>query len=153
MAILFLGSQYEYGRYGLEKDVARAVELYERAAELGVIDAHYNLGCLYSEGAGVEKDTAKAFRHYEAAAMCGHVSARYNLGCGEEDAGNHDLALQHLLIAANLGDQFSLDCIKDMFMRGLATKADYAGALRGYQSAVDEMRSPDRDEAEQLHRR
>ncbi|EJK51796.1 hypothetical protein THAOC_29001 [Thalassiosira oceanica] len=31
-------------------------------------------------------------------------------------------------------------------MDGLATKTDYAGALRGYQSAVEEMRSPDRKE-------
>ena len=81
MAIYYLGTQYDYGQYGLEKDVTRAVELYERAAELGVKDAHFNLGCLYDKGTDVEKDTAKAFRHYEAAAMCGHVYARYNLGC------------------------------------------------------------------------
>ena len=32
-------------------------------------------------------------------------------------------------------------------MIGLATKAEYADALRGFQSAVEVMRSPDRDEA------
>ena len=36
VAIMFLGSQYRFGLYGLEKDVRMAVELYERAAELGV---------------------------------------------------------------------------------------------------------------------
>ena len=35
-------------------------------------------------------------------------------------------------------------------MNGLATKADYAAALRGYQNAVEEMSSPDRDEAEKM---
>ena len=35
-------------------------------------------------------------------------------------------------------------------MNGLATKADYAAALRGYQNAVEEMSSPDRDEAKVL---
>ena len=39
-AICHLGTQYRLGRYGLEKDVARAVELYERAAVLGVKEAH-----------------------------------------------------------------------------------------------------------------
>ena len=34
-----------------------------------------------------------------------------------------------------------------MFVKGLATKADYAAALRGYQNAIEEMSSPDRDEA------
>ena len=108
VAIYFLGIQHEYGEHGLEKDVARAFELYERAAELGVIDAHYNLGVLYDEGTDVEKDTAKALRHYEAAAMCGDVLARHNLGNAEHRAGNHDLALQHWMISAKSGHEGSL---------------------------------------------
>ena len=35
-------------------------------------------------------------------------------------------------------------------MKGLATKDDYAEALRGYQNAVEEMSSPDRAEAKSL---
>lgn len=79
--------------------------------------------------------------------MSGHVSARFNLGNMEGRAGNHNLALQHWMIAANLGHQVALDSVKEIFMGGFATKADYAGALRGYQSAVEEMRSANRDEA------
>ena len=146
-AIYHLGVQYERGQCGLKKDVTRTVELYERAAELGVKDAHYNLGVLYDVGTDVEKDMDKAIRHYEAAAMCGHVSARYNLGYEENDAGNYDLALQHFLISAMLGHEKSLRKIKTFFMDGLATKADYAEALRGYQSAIEETSSPDREEA------
>ena len=88
--------------------------------------------------------------HYETAAMCGQVSARYGLGCMEYDAGNHDFALQHFLIAAMLGYQDSLNAVKTLFMNGLATKADYTAALRGYQNAAEEMSSPDRDEAKSL---
>ena len=50
-------------------------------------------------------------------------------------------------MAAKLGCQDALDRVRVMFMKGLATKADYAGFLRGHQSAFEEMRSPDRDEA------
>ena len=146
-AIWNLGSQYCFGNFGLKKDVVRAVELYERAAELGVKDAHYNLGVMYANGEGVEKDMDKAFRHYEAAAMRGHVSVRYNLGCEDYNAEHYDLALQHFLISAKLGHQDSLNEVKDLFMKGLATKDDYSAALRGYQNAVEEMSSPDRDEA------
>ena len=131
----------------MEKDVRRAIELWERAAELGVNDAHFALGCLHDEGTDVEKDAAKAIRHWEAAAVMGDVMARHNLGWEERAAGNYDLALQHWMISAKLGGQESLNGVKDMFMYGLATKADYAEALRGHQSAVEEMRSPDRDEA------
>ena len=150
MAIYRLGIKYEYGEYGLEKDTMKAVELYERAAELGVKSAHFDIGCLYDVGADVERDTAKAFRHYEAAAMCGDVYARHNLGCEEENAGNYDLALQHFLISAKMGQEKSLSQVKTFFMNGLATKADYAAALRGYQNAVEEMSSPDRAEAKKM---
>ena len=149
VAIYALGNQY-YGQYRLRKDVTRAVKLYERAAVLGVKEAHYNLGIMYYVGTEVKKDMAKAFRHFEAAAMCGDVFARYNLGCIEAKAGNYELALQHFLISAKLGDEDSLNEVKTSFLNGLATKADYAAALRGFQNAVTEMSSPDRDEARAL---
>jgi len=150
VSIYALGIQYQLGQYGLEKDVTTAVELYERAAELGVKEAHFFLGCTYAEGTDVEKDMAKAIRHYEAAAMCGHVDARYNLGNAEHRAGKHDLALQHWMISAKLGHQQSLNAVKLLFMNGLATKPDYAAALRGHQHAIKEMSSTDREEAKIL---
>ena len=131
----------------MEKDLTRAVDLYERAAELGEKEAHYKLGCLYVKGTDVEKDAAKATLHWEAAAVMGDVRSRNNLGFMEYNAGNYDLALQHYMIAAKMGYQYSLDSVKLLFMKGLATKADYAEALRGHQGAVEEMRSPDREEA------
>ena len=131
----------------MEKDVTKAVKFYERAVKLCLKGAQYNLGCLHGQGIDMKKDTAKAMRHWEAAAMCGHAKARSNLGCEEYNARNYDLALQHFLIAAKLGDPEALNGVKEVFIDGLATKADYAEALRGYQSAVEEMRSPDRDEA------
>ena len=150
VAIYDFGNIYRTGQCGLQKDVTRAVELYERAAELGEKKAHSKLGYLYGTGEDVEKDTVKAFRHYEAAAVKGDAYARHNLGFLEYKDGNYDLALQHWMISAKLGDQDSLDSIKEFFMVGLATKADYAEALRGHQSAVEEMRSPDREEALRL---
>ena len=127
--------------------MTRAVDLYERAAELGVKEAHHNLGVLYHGGKEVEEDMDKAFCHYETAAMSGYVLARYNLGLLDYKAGHCDLALQHWMISAKLGYQYSLDNIKGLFMDGLATKADYGEALRGHQSAVEEMRSTGREDA------
>ncbi|EJK51595.1 hypothetical protein THAOC_29218, partial [Thalassiosira oceanica] len=123
------------------------IELYERATELDSKEAHLNLGCLYRVGADVEQDRAKAIRHFEAAAVEGDTLARYMMGNIEANAGNYDLALQHWMISAKMGHQASLNNIKLMFVKGHATKVDYAEALRGHQSAVEEMRSPDREEA------
>ncbi|EJK64853.1 hypothetical protein THAOC_14369 [Thalassiosira oceanica] len=144
LSIAFAAGQeavcWQYGILGLNissesTDVTRAAELYERAAELGVKEAHYNLGALYANGSDVEKDMAKAFRHYEAAAMCGHAPARHNVGSMEYNDGNYDLALQHWMISAKLGHEGSLSYVKRLFMEGLATKADYAAALRGAAAA------------------
>ena len=71
----------------------------------------------YNEGRGAEKDTAKAIGHWEAAALCGHVSVKFNLGCKDLIVGeNCNLALQHWVIAAKLGDRNALNNVKDLFM-------------------------------------
>ena len=49
-----------------------------------------------------------------------------------------------------MGDKDSLETIKRMFMRGFATKEQYTEALEGYQDAVEEMKSQDRDEVKKL---
>ena len=149
-AIYFLGTQHGCGLGGFVRDASKAAELYERAAELGENNAHFNLANLYAKGTEVEKDAAKATRHLEVAAMGGHVFARRRLGYEEGMAGNYDISLQHFLIAAKLGCDDSLGMVKATFISGLATKADYAAALRGYQNAVEEMSSHDREEAKAL---
>ena len=55
--------------------------------------------------------------------------------------------MRHYLISAKMGHKDSLETIKKMFKAGIATKEHYAEALKGYQDAVDEMKSHDRDEA------
>ena len=151
-AIYKLGLCCRNGDHGLEKDVSRAVELFERAAELGLKVAHFDLGHTFNEhtdGEGIDKDMPRALKHYELAAKQGHVAARHNLGVYEVDLGNHGLALKHWMISAKLGDEISLANIKRMYTKGLASKADYAEALRGYHEAVTEMSSPERDEAKE----
>jgi len=147
VAINNLGEQYNFGELGLRKDRRRAFELYNEAAELGSIEALYNLGNAYDRGEVVQKDEAKGNHFYEKAAMQGHVESRHNLGCSEGNEGNHDRAVRHFLVSAKMGYIASVEAIKTMFLRGTATKGQYALALRGYQAAVEEMKSLDRDEA------
>ncbi|EJK46064.1 hypothetical protein THAOC_35290, partial [Thalassiosira oceanica] len=146
-AIFSLAQFYFHGELGLQKNMQKAVELYTEAAEVGSVDALFNIGVAYYFGSGVEKNTAKAVEFYEKAAMQGGVEARHILGEIEGNKGNHDRALRHLLISAKMGDKESLETIKRVFMRGQATKEQYAEALKGYQDAVEGMKSHDRDEA------
>ncbi|EJK71895.1 hypothetical protein THAOC_06619 [Thalassiosira oceanica] len=119
-AMSFLACKYLFGD-GVKKDARRAFELWTEAANLGSADAHSSLGNQYRSGDGVEQDDFKAVQHWEKAACWGHVQARHNLGGYE-----------------------------DMLFAGLATKQEYADALRGYQDAVEEMKSPERDVAKKF---
>ncbi|EJK74250.1 hypothetical protein THAOC_04084 [Thalassiosira oceanica] len=147
VAIKVLGEQYYYGRLEVAKDVPRAVELWTEAAELGSLDAHYELGHRYYDGDGVEEDKPRGIRHWQQAAMNGHVLSRNNLGEAEHINGNYQLSVQHWMVSAKMGYQTSLNYIKDMFKEGHASKAQYAEALLGFRDAVEEMKSPQREEA------
>ena len=153
VAVHHLGQKYFFGSLGLQKDMRKAVELYTEAAVLGSVEAIYSLGVAYQRGEGVGKDNAKAVEYFTKAAMQGHAESRYNLGCFEVEKGNYDRAVRHFLISARLGDKDSLEVIKKMFMDGRATEEQYAVALKGYQDAVEETKSHDRDEAKRFEGR
>ncbi|EJK59118.1 hypothetical protein THAOC_20695 [Thalassiosira oceanica] len=140
VAICFLGAHHERGTYGLEKDTSRTDELCQQAAQLGA-----QRGSLHSWESS--RRGRESVSHYEEAAMCGHVLSRFNLGVWEYNHGQGHLALQHFLISAKLGHTASLDTIKRLLSEGIATEADYTGALQGYEAAIREMSSPSREDA------
>ena len=146
-AINHLGDKYCFGVSGLTKDVPRAVELWTEAAELGSLEAHYQLGVIYYIGKDTREDKPRGVHHWQQAAMKGHVSSRCNLGAIEYHNGKCERAVKHWMISAKMGHGKSLNFIKSCFMDGNATKAQYAEALRGYGDAVEEMKNHQREEA------
>ncbi len=124
-----------------------AFKYWTKSAELGDAVAHYHLSLMYQKGDGVEKDKKKELYHLEEAAIRGHPSARFNLACYEGMNGRFDRMVNHLIIASNLGYDLSLRSLKVHYKRGHVSKEDFAAALRAHHSAVDAMKSPQRDEA------
>jgi len=149
-AIRYLGDQYEHGHNGLEKSATRAIELWSEAAELGLTIALTKMGMAHYHGQGVVQDKAKGVRCWESAAMQGHAPSRHCLGIVEIENGKFDRAIRHYLISAKMGQKESLDEIKEMFTEGHATKDQYLEGLKGYQDAVEEMKSTGRDLAARL---
>jgi tetratricopeptide (TPR) repeat protein len=130
-----------------EGDWDIALEYWTKAAELGDVDAHYQLADSYSKGEGVERDDEKGVYHYEKAAMDGHPHARYNLGEYEEEKGNMERAVKHFIIAANLGYEDSMKELWEYYKDGYITKENLEATLRTHQAALDEMKSPEREVA------
>ncbi|EJK56391.1 hypothetical protein THAOC_23725, partial [Thalassiosira oceanica] len=93
-AINHLAEHYYHGELGLSKDVPRAIELWTEAAELGSLDAHFQLGLVYFKGVGFEEDKPRGIQYWQQAAMEGHVECRHNLGATEQENGNYELAVQ-----------------------------------------------------------
>ena len=109
--------------------------------------SHNNLSIMYRSGQGVEKDEKKIIYHWEQAAIGGHPAARTHLACFEGQNGRQDRGVKHLIIAANMGCNHSLDALKNFFQMGVVDKDDFAAALRAHQAAVDAMNSPQREAA------
>ncbi len=131
-----------------EGDHDAAVKYYTNAAELGHMDAHYNLGHIYGEGLGVERDEEKAVYHWEKAAIGGHPFARHKLGCVEWENGNIERAVKHYIIAAKLGFEASMKGLWAAFKDGQITKENLEATLRTHKAALDETKSSQRGAGE-----
>ncbi len=133
-------------------DYKRAFEYLTRAVELGNMRAHYELSIMYRKGNGVEKDEKKKFYHLGQAAIAGHVDARCQLGAHEGTKGNYERAAKHFIIGAKLGDDNSLESVKQFYQCEMVSKEDFAAALRAHQAAVNETKSPHRETAKRAAR-
>eukprot|EP00984_Skeletonema_dohrnii_P028695 scaffold18753_cov181-Skeletonema_dohrnii-CCMP3373.AAC.1 len=138
---------YMYQKSYNEGDYDTAFAYLTKAAELGGADAHYNLSILYGEGKGVEMDKKKGFYHLEEAVFAGHPEARYNLACHEGRNKRYDKAVKHLIIAAKLGHDESIQALKKFYVGGKFSKEAFAAALRAHQAAVEATKSPQREVA------
>jgi uncharacterized protein len=121
-AMLTLGYAYLRGELGLEKDSAKAVDLFTQAAKKGHIDAQYNLGLMYVRAEGVEKDMKKAAMWFERSALQGDAGAQYNIG----------------LMYFN-GEGVTRDLVKACFFFRLAAEQKYEGARGAMVLAVQQL--------------
>ena len=137
-------THYTKGDYGV------AFECWTKAAELGDVEAHYQLSTVYRKGEGVEKNEEKEVYHLEKAAIGGHPGARYNLGYEEWDNGNIERSVKHFIIAANLGYEKSMKALWKYYSAGNITKQELENTLRTHQAALDEMKSPEREAVEKI---
>ena len=131
-----------------EGDYDGAFEYFAKAAELGDLEAHSQLGYMYKFGQGVEKDEEKSIYHNEMAAIGGHPTARFGLAIIEEEIGSIQAAVKHYIIAANLGDEDSMKRLWGHYSEGKITKEELDATLRSHQAAIDAMKSEQREIAE-----
>lgn len=78
-AMVNLGTLYVKG-LGVERDLLKAKELFERASEAGHEVASFYLGGMYENGIGTEPDLMKSLFYYDRSAQGGMSGAQLKLG-------------------------------------------------------------------------
>jgi TPR repeat protein len=157
-AMLRLGNNYSRGQ-GVPQDEARALQYYQRAAELGSVIAMDNVGTFYGMGRGTPVDKVRAMAWYRRAAVHGYVPAMNNLGVlySAKFQGKPDYcqALEWFKKAAQGGNAVGMWHLGQAYQQGLCPKARNAKLARQWlQNAIDigsqpSATPPDRYAAEQ----
>ena len=137
----------ETGREAFFKNrLDEALQYFKRAAELGDIQAHFELATWFEGDVGFERK--KRIKHLETAAIGGHPQARMYLAKEELANGQVKRSLDHLVIGTKQGCGESLEMLQALAEKVKVDKDLFTDALRGYQAAVDARKSPQREEAE-----
>lgn len=152
-AIHSLGHWYAFGSNGFPQDMDKALEFWHKAGKLGHAQSYYDIGLAYDSGPlrDVEESEANSLLNFHRAAIMGYNPARHMLGVKEENDGNIGRAVKHFMISVRAGHYDSLDAIKILHTDGVATKDEYKAALQAYQAYLDEIKTPQRDEAAAAH--
>ena len=107
-----IGYLFHHG-VGVKRNYEKALEYYERSAELGNSYALNNLGRLYENGYGVEVDYKKAMEYYEKSAEKGNSYAFNNIGYLYENGFGVEVdykkAKEYYEKSAELGNSYALN--------------------------------------------
>ena len=145
-AIYRKAKEYEDLFYETEEFAREAYNLYQKAAEKGHVEAQFNLGEIYKNGAILdfvfaehafnpqkEEDLIKAVEWYTKAAKQGHTPAQYELGdCYYYGKGvDKDLvkAVEWYTKAAELGNVDAQYSLGYCYYYGIGVKADITKAI------------------------
>lgn len=129
------GVKYQNGD-GVQKDSAKAAELFQKAAAQGDAQSQFFLGSLYAIGEGVPKSSTKAVELFGQSAAQGFAPAQYYLGAmygkGEGVQKDDSKAVELYMQAASqglAGAQFTLGV---RYEYGEGVPQDYIEAVKLY---------------------
>lgn len=127
--------------WGVDPDMDKAREWFERAAAGGSARAAYNLAGMYATGRGVDKDCDKALEILHAAAETDDPVAQVNIGSlyaegSECTPQNFDEAIRWYRMAADQDDPVAQHSMGAFYANGQGVAQSYATAMAWYRKAA-----------------
>mmetsp|Transcript_16658 Transcript_16658/g.46558 ORF Transcript_16658/g.46558 Transcript_16658/m.46558 type:complete len:542 (+) Transcript_16658:465-2090(+) len=80
LSLRTMGNLHFWGARGVQRNAARALDYFRRAAAAGQASAHANIGEMYARGLGVPQDPEAALKHFKAAVDSGNTAALNGMG-------------------------------------------------------------------------
>jgi TPR repeat protein len=128
VAIFNIGNLFRYGQYGYPQDDFECFQAYEKAAELGHLEAKYELGIMHREGITVEPNDKVALNYFRECAQEGMADAIYILAVYATNQGDTATAFNYFLNAAEKGHPNSQFNVARHYAYGDGIEADLFAA-------------------------
>ena len=118
-AIFGVARSYYYG-LGVEPNHTRALHLFERAGELGLVEGLYNAAVMHGAGDGCVRDRARAAGLFVRAADMGDVNAMWRAAkalSGEDGVARNEEAFSMYIRAAEAGHVDAMFCLGQHYVK------------------------------------
>lgn len=138
-----VGFAYAYGK-DTRKDLAKALEWYRKAADLGNAEGQYQVGCMYEYGEGVSQNAVEAEKWFLKASEKEYSPACFALGLlyhsgADGVAKDYAKAMQWFLKDANENNSSTSQYyLGKMYEKGEGVAKDLKEAKKWYQLAADQ---------------
>ncbi|MCH7296809.1 tetratricopeptide repeat protein [Acinetobacter higginsii] len=133
-----LGLVYIEGKV-FDKDIHKALDYFERAAQFNHPSSQYRLATLYAEGVDVHQNDDKAFFWYQKAAHAGVIEAQNNLGAfyalGRGVTQDYEQACYWFIQAMQKGDASAINNMGEMYENGYGVEQNYSEAFTLFEQA------------------
>lgn len=126
----------QHYQYAPTPDLARAHELYRKAAAQGLAEAHWQLGNQYRYGQAVAPDPDAAAEHLQHAAENGIISAQTALAEVLQQQGRHAEAIHWFQTASARHDSNAHAALAQLYLLGQHLARDYTLARRHAEAAA-----------------
>lgn len=137
--VVILADMYSFG-LGKSHSFERAYDLYQKAAELGNLEAMCDLGYMYLVGQGVEIDKAKSAYWYKKSADLGYVHSMRDIGqsylYGEGVDKNGELAVKYFSLACENNYSHGTTDLAYCYLNGIGVNKDLTKAKDLYLVAL-----------------